>query len=42
MAQQRTVLVDALKALSEIEIPGAIVDLPYRWKKETYNLEKAA
>ena len=35
-AQQRTVLREALKALREIAEPGTIVDLPYRWRRETY------
>jgi len=41
-AQQKTVVVDALKALNIITEPGSILDLPYRWKKECYSLEKAA
>jgi D-proline reductase (dithiol) PrdB len=39
--QQRTVLIDALNALYSIDTPGAIIDLPYKWKKEKYNLNKA-
>jgi D-proline reductase (dithiol) PrdB len=35
--QQRTVLRAALKALVEIAEPGAIVDLPFRWRRETYS-----
>jgi hypothetical protein len=35
-AQQRTVLRAAFKALVEIAAPGQIVDLPYRWRRETY------
>ena len=35
-AQQRTVMREALKALLAITEPGAIVDLPYRWRRETY------
>jgi D-proline reductase (dithiol) PrdB len=35
-AQQRAVLRAALKALVEITAPGTIVDLPYRWRRETY------
>lgn len=34
--QQRAVLRAALKALVEIDAPGTIVDLPYRWRRETY------
>jgi hypothetical protein len=32
-AQQRAILVDALAALLHMEAPGAILDLPYRWKR---------
>lgn len=35
-AQQRTVLRDALEAVSAVETAGGFVDLPYRWKRETY------
>jgi hypothetical protein len=35
-AQQRAVLRAAFKALVEITEPGTIVDLPYRWRRETY------
>jgi len=41
VAQQRTVLMEAFAALYSIETPGGIVDLPYRWKKESYRLYKA-
>jgi D-proline reductase (dithiol) PrdB len=34
--QQRTVLRAALKALVEIAEPGTIIDLPFRWRRETY------
>jgi len=34
--QQRTVLRAALKALGEITEAGQIVDLPFRWRRETY------
>jgi D-proline reductase (dithiol) PrdB len=34
--QQRTVLLDALQAAYQIEEAGSIVDLPYRWRRETY------
>jgi hypothetical protein len=36
VAQQRAVLADALVALYTIETPGAIIDLPYRWRRENY------
>jgi hypothetical protein len=42
VAQQRTILLDALKAIHSIKTPGDIIDLPYRWKKETYDLNRAA
>lgn len=35
-AQQRTILRDALRALDTVIEPGGIVELPYRWKRETY------
>ena len=31
--RQRRVILDALKALSEIAKPGTVQELPYRWKK---------
>jgi len=34
--QQRTVIRDALRSLATITEPGTIVDLPYRWRRETY------
>jgi D-proline reductase (dithiol) PrdB len=40
--QQRTVLIRALKAIYSISTPGSIIDLPYRWKKETYDLSMAS
>lgn len=41
IAQQRTVLAEAFKALYSIGTPGVIVDLPFRWKREKY-LDDAA
>jgi len=38
VAQQKTVLGEALKALYSVKTPGEIVDLPFRWKKEKYNV----
>ena len=35
-AQQRTILRDSLAALRTVTEPGGIVELPYRWKRETY------
>ena len=34
--QQRAVLMDALTAFAHPSAPGAIVDLPYRWKRSVY------
>ncbi len=34
--QQRAVLLKAFDALNSIEIPGEIIDLPFRWKREKY------
>lgn len=39
VAQQRTVLISALNALYSITQPGEIVDLPFRWRREKYNLD---
>ncbi len=33
-AQQRTILLDALRALDTIREPGALVDLPYQWGED--------
>ena len=35
--QQRAVVLEALRALYQIEQPGTIVDLPFRWRRETYD-----
>jgi len=40
-AQQRTVLAEALHALYAIHEPGAIIDIPLRWKREKYRNEVA-
>ncbi len=34
--QQRAVMERAFETLERAETPGLIVDLPYRWRKETY------
>jgi hypothetical protein len=36
VAQQRTVLHDMLSMASNASRPGLVVDLPYRWRRETY------
>jgi D-proline reductase (dithiol) PrdB len=34
--QQMTILKEMLDALQTLETPGTIRDLPYRWRRETY------
>ena len=34
--QQLTIVEDALAALEHIDQPGALIQLPYRWKREDY------
>jgi hypothetical protein len=34
--QQRVVLAEALRALCTLSLPGEIVDLPYRWRRQQY------
>jgi hypothetical protein len=36
VAQQRTVLHDMLSMSIEAPRPGLVVELPYRWRRETY------
>ncbi len=36
-AQHRAVLKKAFEALADIEEPGTIVDLPFRWRREKYD-----
>ncbi len=38
IAQQRAVLMEMFNALYSINKPGEIIDLPYKWKKEQYDL----
>lgn len=38
--QQRTVLLRALRALTEISKPGTIVDLPFAWRRHDYRAEQ--
>jgi D-proline reductase (dithiol) PrdB len=35
-AQQRVVLAEALRSLYSIQMPGTIIDLPYRWRRKKY------
>lgn len=37
VAQQQAVLIEAFKNLYSINVPGAIVDLRFRWKREIYD-----
>jgi D-proline reductase (dithiol) PrdB len=34
--QQRAVLIEAFNALYAIQKPGEIIDLPFRWRRESY------
>ena len=36
VAQQRTVLHDMLSMAAHAPCPGLVIDLPYRWRRETY------
>jgi hypothetical protein len=36
VGQQRTVLHDMLSMAMSAPAPGLVVDLPYRWRRETY------
>jgi len=36
VAQQQAVLRRALAAVDEIDVPGGVIELPYRWKRERY------
>jgi len=36
VGQHRAVLQKAFEALFQINTPGEIVDIPFRWKRETY------
>jgi D-proline reductase (dithiol) PrdB len=36
VAQQRTVLHDMLSMARRASRPGLVVDLPYRWRRQTY------
>lgn len=35
-AQHRAVLKEVFNAVEEIKVPGTIIDLPFRWKREKY------
>ena len=34
--QQRSVVLEALKALYQVKEPGTIIDLPFKWRREKY------
>jgi D-proline reductase (dithiol) PrdB len=36
VAQQQVVLRDALRAVDRLVQTGGVIDLPYRWKRDTY------
>jgi hypothetical protein len=36
-AQQRAVLSEAFKALYAIQRPGEIIDVPFKWRRQTYS-----
>lgn len=38
--QQRAVLIEAFRAMYAIDTPGMIIDLPFRWKRENYEMYK--
>jgi hypothetical protein len=40
LLQQRAVLIAAFNALYSITVPGSIIDLPFRWRREKYIEEK--
>lgn len=35
-AQQRTILVDALRALETVSVPGTILEPGYRWRRHRF------
>jgi D-proline reductase (dithiol) PrdB len=35
-AQQRTILLDALRALESVSVPGTILEPGYRWKRHRF------
>ncbi|NIQ38147.1 MAG: hypothetical protein GTN81_06115 [Proteobacteria bacterium] len=37
VAQQRTMLFEGFQALYTIQRPGEIVDLPFKWRRESYS-----
>jgi hypothetical protein len=37
VVQQQAVLIEAFRNLYSIDVPGTIVDLHFRWKREVYD-----
>jgi D-proline reductase (dithiol) PrdB len=37
VAQQQAVLIEAFKNLYSIDVPGSIVELRFKWKREAYD-----
>jgi D-proline reductase (dithiol) PrdB len=38
--QQRAVLIEAFNALYAIDTPGTIINVPFRWRRESYERYK--
>lgn len=38
VAQQRAMLVQVFKALYSIDCGGQIIDVPYKWRRENYDI----
>lgn len=38
--QQRAVLIEAFNAFYAIDTPGTIIDVPFRWRRESYEQYK--
>lgn len=34
--QQKRIILDMLEALYKVKEPGVIIDLPYRWRRDTF------
>jgi hypothetical protein len=37
VSQQRAVLTEAFNALYTIDVPGKIIDLPFKWRRHQYD-----
>ncbi len=40
--QQRVIIEDSLEALVNVNTPGTVVELPYRWRREEYAIIRKA